>query len=246
MATVTDITSWFQKNSSWIKTVAILLLIGFLILAFTNAGCARKQRDKFISETTILHLLNDSLAARNKILQDSLIVSDTEKNQYIHSLLVFSTKNDSLVTINKRLRTHIDSIPLEIAKLTSDSIYKFLTTIAYPDTGKTIYPFNKDQIRHIDETYFQKIAFADLVIILDKEINNSTLQLLTMDSLVTSYRESTVIITKQNSNLTETISNKNKEIELYKKQEKQGNVDKIIWQVSTAVATIIALVFAFK
>lgn len=246
MATVTDITSWIQKNSAWIKTVVILLLIGFLIFAFTNSGCARKQRDQFITQTTILHLLNDSLNARNKVLHDSLLKRSADRIELVKNDSILKLKNDSLIILSNNQRKKISQISTDISKLTSDSIYKFLTIIAYPDTGKTIYPFSKDQIRYIDETYFQKIAFTDLVTILDKEINNSQLRISTMDSLVTSYRESTVILTQQNSNLNETISNKNKEIELYKKQEKQGNVSKVIWQVSTALATAIALIFAFK
>jgi len=246
MANIADITSWVQKNSSWIKTGAIFLLIGFLILVSTNAGCTRKQRDTFISEITILNLLNDSLEARNKILEDSLVISDTEKDKYIQRLLALSIRNDSLVVVAQNLTTYIDSIPSIVKKLTSDSIYKFLTTSAYPDTGKVIYPFSNNQIRKINETYLYRISAQQLITLLNKHIVNSEWRILTMDSLIVSYEKSTVILTSQNNILNETISNKNKEIEFYRTQEKHGNVNKVLWQVSTAVATVIALIFAFK
>lgn len=246
MATITDITSWFQKNSSWIKIVAILLLIGFLILSVTNAGCVRKQRDKFIEQTTILHLLNDSINAQNKKLNDSLLKRSADRIELVKNDSILKLKNDFLIVLSNNQRKKISQISTDIAKLTSDSIYKFLTSVAYPDTGKLTYPFSKDQIRHIDETYFQKIAFTDLVNILDKVIINSSLRLSTMDSLVTSYRESTIILNTENHNLNETISNKNKEIDLYKKQERQANANSTIWKISTGVATVIALILVFK
>src|SRR5664279_1772736 len=97
MATITDITTWFQKNAQWIKTVIILLLIGFLILAVTNSGCNRNQRDEFIKQTAILHLLNDSLIARNKVLQDSLSSQDSNRIVLFNHSTILKLKNDSLV-----------------------------------------------------------------------------------------------------------------------------------------------------
>jgi len=246
MATITDITTWFQRNSAWIKTVVILLLIGFLILAVTNAGCVRKQRDKFIAQTTTLHILNDSILAQNKALQNYVVISQVEKDQHYRHILILTKENDSLVILSNSQRKKISQISSDVAKMKSDSVYKHLTVVAYPDTGKVVFPFSDNQIRRIEETYFRTIALQQLIEILDKQINNSLLRFMSMDSLVESYRVTNINLTTQNTNLSQVVTNKDKEIGLYKKQETQANRKSLLFEITTAVASVIALIFVFK
>jgi regulator of replication initiation timing len=246
MATITDITSWFQKNTGWIKTVAILLLIGFLILAVTNSGCVQRQRDEFIKQTTILHLLNDSLDARNKVLQDSIFDEYSDRILLGKNDSILKLKNDSLTKISRYLKLRIDSVHGSLKDRPADSIYKFLTNDAYPEKGPGMYLFNEPQIRQINEDYIKTGLKDNLISTLEKQIGNHNDELAIMDSLVFSFQKSNTLLKVQNDNLTKTISNKDQEIGLYQKQEKQSSTQKFIWKVSTAMATVIALIFAFK
>lgn len=246
MATDTNIVSWFQQNSKWIKTVTILLLIGFLILAITNAGCVRKQRDKFIRQTTILHILNDSLVAQNSVLQDSIDISQIEKDQHVSHIADLNKLKDSLVVLNNHQQKKLNEISSNIANMKSDSVYEYLVNTAYPDTGRNIYNFNEHQIRRIASSYFQTIALQNLVSILDSQLKNSSLIFMSMDSLVTSYKQSSFDLMMQNVNLAKIIEHKDSEITLYNKQGIQSNRKTLLFEITTAVASAIALIFAFK
>jgi len=85
-----------------------------------------------------------------------------------------------------------------------------------------------------------------LIEILDKQINNSLLRFMSMDSLVESYRVTNINLTTQNTNLSQVVTNKDKEIGLYKKQETQANRKSLLFEITTAVASVIALIFVFK
>lgn len=246
MATITDITTWFQKNAQWIKTVIIILLVGFLILAVTNSGCNRNQRDEFIKQTTILHLINDSLNARNKVLQDSLSSQDSNRIVLFNHSTILKLKNDSLVKISSYLKLRIDSVHGYLKDRPADSIYKFLTSDAYPEKGPGMYLFNEPQIRQINEDYIKTGLKDDLISTLEKQILNDNDQFSNMDSLILSYQKSNTNLKLQNDNLTQTVSNKDQEIDLYRKQEKHTILQNTIWKVSTAAASVIALIFIFK
>lgn len=246
MTTIDQFTAWFKQNIGWIKTVAILLLIGFLILTVTNIGCVRKQRDKFIKETTTLHILNDSLSKWNNILGDSLTLKDTERVHLEKRITVLDKTGDSLRLESKIIKAKYDSIPEAIRNMSTDSIYKFLNVVAYPYLGIKDYPFNEPQVRKIDENYTQNIQLKSLVIIMDKELLNSGFKFSAGDSLILTYRKSMSFVLAQNKNLNQTVTNKDKEILLYKKQEKQANRNGILWKISTGVSTVLALIFAFK
>jgi hypothetical protein len=242
----TPFSVWFKQNIGWIKTVAILLLIGFLILAFTNIGCTRTERDKFIQQTTILHLQNDSLSAQNTILKQSLVVSDSDKVKYEDRIVIINHSSDSLKKVIRKIRNNLDSVSYFISKEKTNDVYKFLTQGVYPDTGRAIYPFTEKQIRLIDETYLKKASLENITALLDKDMNNLLAVIQTKDSLITSYKQSSFNLLIQNVNLAEVIENKDKEIVLYQKQEKRYNRNGIIWKVSTGVATVVAFIFAFK
>jgi hypothetical protein len=81
---------------------------------------------------------------------------------------------------------------------------------------------------------------------MDKELLNSGFKFSAGDSLVLTYRKSMSFVLAQNKNLNQTVTNKDKEILLYKKQERQANRNGILWKISTGVSTVLALIFAFK
>lgn len=245
MAKITDITAWFQKNSSWIKTVFILLLLGLLILAFISFSNISRQRDKFIAQTTTLHILNDSLVAYNDMLKEYVTTAENKKDDYYRHLTILVKENDSLLEVSNNQKRIIKNISSEVAGMKTDSVYKHLTTVAYPDSGKAIYPFSENQIRRIEENYFKTIALEQLSHVLEDQVTNSTAQFMNMDSIITTYKSISMNLALENSNLTDIITNKDKEIDLYKKQDRKIKNSGLIWKISTGVTTAVALILAF-
>ena len=204
-----------RKHLDIILLLILLLLAGSWIYHFNS---------KFISEARTERVM-DSL--ENVILRREGVIIQTldERQMYLDSVAVLSSKNDKLAADYNRLKKHFNSVVEESLTTPPDTAYDRLQVIL-SDTSEKVYPFSPLQVKSIYTAVISSPLKDSLIISLEQRSSllraeiASQGDVIRLDSVVISNFE------EQTSDLRGVISLKNQQIVARDKKIQKGKWEK--------------------
>lgn len=219
--TIGEIIDKVSDNLNRIKTIGVLVLVVFLLLSLIKHGCNRNNIELMAEQLTGLHLSNGMLQ-NDIVVRDSLLSAEKIHIKRLQDSLSYSDNRIAIIQSQyTSLKYKYNNISKVLKGYTADSTYKFLNKIAYPFPGQQIYKFNEPQIRSIHKTYFEKETLLNINSTLLSENKELINKLSLHDSISKHNFTSLKLIKASNIDYSVIVENKNKEIEIYKKDKKK-------------------------
>lgn len=226
---------WIDKNLSRIKTIGILVLIVFCILALVRNGCVRKNIDKMDEKITVLNVKNDILFQDVKNKDSLLIQKDLQIQTLKDSVGASEMRADDIASDYTVLQAEFEHLSDSLQSIPADTSYQFLVDEAYPYPGHLKYPFNEPQVKGIHLTFLENIELDKMNLNLLFQINEKDYQLDVKDTLVYEQAAAMMLMSESRMDLDSIIVNKDQIIKEQDGQIKKTKRRKTIWQITTGV-----------
>lgn len=164
---------------SHLRTVGIIVISVFLIIAISRNGCTRAEIAHLLETTTGLNYQNDIL--HNHVAERDSVIH--EKQHDIENLQNAIDRSEGrvnmLVDRYTALYGRFEAIADSVDEIPPDTSYNYLNAVAYPDGGPKEYPFSEWQISGMHRTFLEHQSYARL----NTELDNRVIELNTLLTL---------------------------------------------------------------
>lgn len=238
------IIDWIGKNLSRIKTIGMLVLVGFFVLSLVRNGCDRAEAEEMVERITGLNIRNDILMEDVKE-RDSLLIAKDESIDSLQSLLTLSQeRGDSLQYNYTELEWELQSLSDSINELPVDTSYYFLVDEAYPYPGHLRFPFNELQVRSMHTTFLEKIKLDEMNLNLLSQIDEKDHQLEVQEAVVYEHEMSIQLMEESRVDLDSIILNQDEIIEIQGKQIETTKRRRTVLEIVGGVILVVITAFA--
>lgn len=239
------IIDWIGVNLGRIKTIGLLVLIGFFALSMVRNGCNRSEINDMVEKITGLDIRNDILMQDVKKRDSLLLEKDLRIQELNDSLGSSIAKAEELEADYGLLEAEYEQLSDSLLTIPADTSYQFLVAEAYPYPGHAKYPFNEPQVKGIHRTFLEKIMLDEMNLNLLTQINEKDYQLEMKDTIVYEQAEAMMLMAESREDLDSIIINKDEIIEVQDEQIKKAKRGRTIWQiVGGAIIVVLAAIAA--
>lgn len=233
-----------KANLTLIRVSGIILLLGVFVASIWFNGCQRKEIIDLSNKITVLNTKNDLLFEDIRIRDSVILIREEKMSEIRDSLIIAESDNWFMKGEYKTLRRKYEALADSLLNVTADSSYSFLIREAYPYTGPRKYPFNEPQVRGIHMTFLQKSQLEGMNMNLTGQIALYERHLALKDTLCNETSEVLAMVKQTNNDLKSVIGNKDLVIGAQEKQIKREHRIRIFWQITSGVASALAIGFA--
>jgi len=238
------IIDWVKKSLDRIKTIGLIVLIVFFIVALVRNGCDRADMEDMVERITGLNVRNDLLFEDVKERDSLLVARDLKIQELKDSLGASVMRADDLEHDYTVLEAEFNDLSDSLLTIPADTSYRFLVDEAYPYPGHLKYPFNEPQVKGIHLTFLEKIKLDEMNLNLLSQIDEKDYQLEVKDTVVYEQAEAMMLMAESRKDLDSIILNKDEIIEVQDEQIHKKQRGKTFWQVVSGVLLAIMAAFA--
>lgn len=241
---LSKIVDWLGQQLDRIKTIAIVVLVILVGLAFIQNGCQREDMYELANKITGLDVENDVLTRINNNLEETVDSIALENERLKEKIKDIDKQRQAVQDQLEKVKENRDSLLIAMMNMPTDEKYEFLTEVAYPYDGPLEYPFNEPQVNNIYHTFQDKQFLEFENELLQNDIEGCNQQLAMTDSIKANMSKSMSVLRSQTARKDTIISNQ-EEIRKYTEEEVQKLRRKLLfWKIGTGVATVGLIIIA--